>query len=106
MLGSFNNWNIIQFTDKTTSSEDFDAVHKVVLDCISYNMASLAQFGRCGAINAADPTTMEYYVIKYLSEPYILKEDQTTGSKLSEEGEPVVKDEYLSIMKSKTNWHW
>ena len=43
VLGSFDNWNIIQFTNKTTSIEDFDAVHKVVIDGISENMASLVQ---------------------------------------------------------------
>ena len=43
VLVYFNNWNIIQFTNKTTSSEDFDAVHKLVLDHISENMASLVQ---------------------------------------------------------------
>ena len=45
-------------------------VHKVVLDGISENVASLVQLGKYGAINAADPTTMGYYVIKFLSEPY------------------------------------
>ena len=39
--GTFNNWNIIQFTNKTTSSEDIEKVHKFVLDGISENMASL-----------------------------------------------------------------
>ena len=38
VFGSFNNWNIIQFTYKTTSSKDFDAVHKVVLEGIIDNM--------------------------------------------------------------------
>ena len=69
-LGSINNWNIIHFTNKTTSSEDFDVAHEVVLDGISENMASLAQLGKYGAINAADSTTTGYYVIKYLYEPY------------------------------------
>ena len=64
MLCYFNNWNIIKFTNKTTSSEDFDAVNKVVLDEISDNMESLAQLGQYGATNAADTTTMIYYVVK------------------------------------------
>ena len=48
-------------------------MHKVVLDGISDNMASIVQLGKYGAINVADPTSVEYYVIKYLSEPYILQ---------------------------------
>ena len=41
VLGYFNNWNIIKFSNKSTSSEEFDAVHTVVLDDISDNMASI-----------------------------------------------------------------
>ena len=73
MLGFFDNWNIIQFTNKTTPIEDFDAVHKIVLDVISDNMEYLVQLGKYGAINASDPTTMGYYVIYYLSKPYTLQ---------------------------------
>ena len=78
VLCSFNNCNIVQFTNKTTSIEDFGAVYKVVCDGIIENMASLVQLGKYGAINAEDPTTMYYYVINYLSEPCTLQEDQTT----------------------------
>ena len=67
MLGSFNNWKIIQFNTKTTSGEDFDAVHKVVLYGTSENISSLVQFFE------ADTTTMGYYVRKYLSEPHTLQ---------------------------------
>ena len=74
MLGSFNNRNIIQFTNKTTSIQDFDAVHKLMIDCISENMSALVQLGKYFDINAVDPTTMECYVIKYLSGSYTLKE--------------------------------
>ena len=63
VLGFFNNQNIIQFTNKTTSSEDFDELHKVVLDGISDNMASIVQLGKYGSINALYPTKMNYYVI-------------------------------------------
>ena len=99
MLGSLNNWNIIQLTNKTTSSEDFDGVHKVVLDGIRDNMTSIVQLGKYGAINAADPTTMGHYGINYLSGPYTLQEDQTTDGKVSKAGEPLVKAEYLNLTK-------
>ena len=49
---------MIQVTNKTTTKEDFDAVHKVVLDGISDNMSALVQNGKYGEINTADPTTM------------------------------------------------
>ena len=41
VLGFLNNWNVIKLTNKTTSSEDSDEVHKAILDVISYNKVSL-----------------------------------------------------------------
>ena len=41
VLGSFNNWNIITFYNKNTTSEDFEKIHKVIFDGINENMASL-----------------------------------------------------------------
>ena len=40
---------------------------KVVFDGISDNISALVQNGKCGAINTADPTTMGYYVVGFLS---------------------------------------
>ena len=60
VLVSFNNWDIVKFTNKSTTNEDFDEVHKVVLDSISDNMYALVQNGKYGEINTADPTTMGY----------------------------------------------
>ena len=76
MLGSFKKWNIIQVINKKTADKDFDAVHKVVLYGISNNMSSLVHNGKYGAINTADPTTVGYYVVKFLSEPYMLQENK------------------------------
>ena len=64
-------------------------------------MSSLEQFGKYCDINATDPTTILYYVIKYLSEPYILQEYQTTDGQVIKAGEPLFKPEYLSLIKSK-----
>ena len=74
-------------------------MYKVFLDGISDNMSSLLKLGRYGAINAADSTTMVYYVIKCLSEPYKIQEEQTTYGQVSKEGEFVVKDECLRMMR-------
>ena len=71
MLGSFDNWNVIQSTNEKTENDDFDAVNKVVLDGISDNMSALIHNGKYGVINTADQTTMGYYIFKLLSEPYM-----------------------------------
>ena len=80
-------------------------MHKVVFDGISDNMASLLQLGKYGAFRAEYPTTMGYYVIKYIYEPYTLQELKTTDGQVSKEGELVVKAYYLSLMKSKRKWY-
>ena len=76
VLGSFNNWNIMKFTNKRTSSEDFDDVHKVVLYGTSANMDYLVRTGKYGEINASDPTTLGYYVAKYVSDLFTLWEEK------------------------------
>ena len=105
MLGYFNDWNTIQLTNKNKSSEDFDEVNKVVLDGISANMSSLVQTGKYGAINAADPTKLGYYVVKYVSDTFILQEQIIPDGKVIKAGEMVGRSEYLSIIKDKTNWY-
>ena len=70
VLGSYNNWNIIDITSKSTTFEAFDETHKVVLDRISENIASLVQSVMYGAINIDDTTKNGLYVIQFLSESY------------------------------------
>ena len=46
----------------------FDEIHKVVLDGISENMASLVQSGMYGAIDTSENTSNGLYVIQFISE--------------------------------------
>ena len=62
-------------------------MNKVLPDGISANMASLVQTGKYGAINAIDPTTLRYYVVKYVSYAFIIQEDITTDGQDSKAGE-------------------
>ena len=50
-MSPYKNWNIIELTPKSTPFEAFDDIHKVVLDGIRGNMASLVQSDMYGAIN-------------------------------------------------------
>ena len=68
-----NNCNTNKFTNRSTSIEDCDVVHKVLIESISDNMALLVQLGKYGSINAVDTTTMDQYVIKLLYKPYTLQ---------------------------------
>ena len=79
-MGLYKNWNFIELTSKSTPFEVFDDIHKVVLDVISENMASLVQSGMYGAMNTYGTTTNVFYVNKFLSESYTLQNNTTIES--------------------------
>ena len=56
VLGSYNNWIIIELKPKSITFEAFDDIHQVVLDGIIENMASLVQPVKYDAINKYDTT--------------------------------------------------
>ena len=72
-MSSYNNWNIIHITPKSTAFENFDEIYQVDLDVISDNMASLVQSGKYGVINTDETTTNGFNVIQFISEAYTLK---------------------------------
>ena len=65
VLVSFNNWNDIHMSPKSTTFETFEETHQVVFDGISDNMASWVKYNKYGAINTAD-TKNGFYVIKFI----------------------------------------
>ena len=54
-------------------------------------MESLVQTGKYGSINAADLTTIGYYVVKYVSYTFTLEEYITTDGKVSRADEMLVR---------------
>ena len=75
VLGSFNNWNIIQLSQKSTTPDAFDEIHQVVIDGISDNMTLLVESGNYGAINTTDTSTNGFYVIMFTSVAYTLQDN-------------------------------
>ena len=106
VLGAFNNCNIIQLSSKSTSSHTFYEIYQVVLDVISGNMASLVESVKYGAINTTDTSTNGFYVIMFTSGAYTLQENTTIYGQIVNDGELVVKAEYLCSMLIYTNWYW
>ena len=64
---SFNNWNILPLSQKSTPSDTFDEIHQVVFDGISDNMVLLVESGNYGAIKTTDTATNGFYVIMFIS---------------------------------------
>ena len=95
VLGSYNNWNIINLTTKSIPFEAFDEIHKVVLDGISENMASSVQSGMYGAINTYETTKNGFYAIQFISEAYTLQNNTTIDGQVISAGELFVRTQYL-----------
>ena len=68
-------------------------------------MSALAHNGKYGVINTSDSIIMVYYVVKFLSEPYMLQDDKKVDKQFRKEGEIIAKSGYLCIMKYNTNWY-
>ena len=75
------------------------------IDGISENVSSLVNNGKYGAVKTADPTTPVYYVVKFISEPYMLQGNKTVNKQIINSCEIIVNAVYLIMMKSKTNWY-
>ena len=105
MLGYFNNWNIIQFFNKSTTYEDFDEVHKVVLDGISENMSSLDHNVKYIAVDTVDTTFPSYSVARLIPELYTLQVNKIVNKQVINADELIVDARYLIMMKANTNWY-
>ena len=99
VLGSCKNWNIIHITPKSSPFEVFEEIHKVVLGLISDNMPSLVQYGKYSFINTSDTTTNGFYVIKFISEAYMLKNHTTFDGQIISACELFVKAQYICSMQ-------
>ena len=93
--GSYNNFNIIHLTPKSTPLEVFDEIHQVVLDGISDNMASLVQSGMYGVINTDDTKKNAFYVIQFISEAYTLQNNTQVDRQVMSSSELFVKAQYI-----------
>ena len=106
VLSAFNNWNIIELSSKSTSSDTFDEIHQDVLDGISDNMASLVESGKYGAINTTYTSTNGFYVIMFTSGAYTLQDNTKIDGQIITAGELVVNEKYICSMQVDTNWYW
>ena len=86
MLGSFNSCNIIQLSHDSTPSDAFDEINQVVIDGISYNMASLVESVQYVSINITDKETNGFYVIILTSESYTIQDNTTIDGQIITSG--------------------
>ena len=97
---------VIHLSHKLTPFGDFEYIHQVVLDVISDNMASVVQYDKYVSVNIYDTTKNGYYVIKFISEVYRLRNNTTIGLKIISAGELVVKASYIFSVQENNNFYW
>ena len=73
LLGAIKNWNIIELSPMSISSDTFNEIHQVVLDRIIDNMDPLVESEKYGVRNKTDKSTNGFYVIMFASGAYTLK---------------------------------
>ena len=69
-------------------------------------MASLVQSVMHGSINTDDTTTNGSYVIKFVSEAYMLQNNTKKIGEVISARELFVKAQYLCSVQEKNNWYW
>ena len=90
-------------SNKSALFDEFYEIHQVVIDKISDNMASLVPYGIYGAINTADTSTTEFYVIIFTSEAYTLKNNTTIDRQIITAGKLFFKAQYICSMQESTH---
>ena len=68
-------------------------------------MTWLFQSGKYGAINTADTSTTIFYVMKFISEAYMLQNNTTVEGKNICAGELGVKAQYIYSIHENSNWY-
>ena len=71
----------------------------MVLYGIIENMSLLVHNGKYGTFNTSYRTTIGYYVVKFISEPYRLQGNKTENKQVINTGKLIVNAVYLIMIK-------
>ena len=107
MLDTYNKWNIVTFSTKSSLVEEFDEIQKVMICGIIKNIDSLEYKVRCVYVSETDEFTTGYYDVKYIiSEKVILLEDNNIYGNVSKVGDLDDISSHLIVMQYNNHWHW
>jgi hypothetical protein len=71
-----NDWKICQLVPKMEADKKgMQELHHCILSTMEACMSLMVRESKVGAIGMKDNAAMGYYVVKWLSEPYMLQED-------------------------------
>ena len=73
ILRKYNDWVITVIIKKGTDEEEYESVHKVVLDALVNNTSQAIQVGSIGAIDADNRHSHGCYMVGFTYDTYTLK---------------------------------
>jgi hypothetical protein len=101
-----NNWRLITLVNTSDSHlEVNDDVSESVLAGIAKMLSREVEIGGYGAVSMDDPEADGYYVLQWVAEPKILKEDITVDEVVIAKGELVVEGIYMNKVPRAKQWY-
>ena len=114
IMGTYNKWYIVDLvvSDQVANESDIDFIEEVqetILDSISAVFAEQIIISNYGAFHTDDVCTSGYYIVQWLSMPYILAEpyicNEYTPPQIIPQGTFVCKAQFLNPLGTNTFWY-
>ena len=68
-------WRVVNLATPNIATEDEEAIYETILHGIEARMNERILEGTFGAIRTDEEVTQGYYLVKWITEPYIVQED-------------------------------
>ena len=69
----YNNWRVVDLVTTNVTPEEEEYVYEIILHMIEARMNERILIGTFGSMKSNDETTQGYYLVKWITEPYILQ---------------------------------
>ena len=106
ILDKYNDWIIMPFVkERKTPVEEFQEIHKIVLDDIATNMGKLVKDNNFGVVNANDFLADDFYIVRFVGNPYTLQTAIKVDKDILPSGSMACKAEFFSPAREKSRWY-
>ncbi len=101
-----NDWKICTLVPKMEADKKLvrESLH-CILNALEARMSLMMHEGQVGAVGTSDKAAMDYYLVKWLSEPHTLQEDTEGMSGMIPTGSMVVDRLYCNRVQRVPHWY-
>ena len=71
----YNNWRVVDLVSTNDTPEEEEKVYEIILHGIEARINERILIGTFGAMRTNDKATQGYYLVKWITEQYIVQED-------------------------------